>query len=56
LVGLAASTTEVEDDVDGGPPGWGYRWVWQRPPSRFKKTSMASPLGGAADRTNSVHH
>jgi hypothetical protein len=42
--GPAASTTEVEKEVDGGPHGGRCRWVWQCPP-RLKKTSMAGPLG-----------
>jgi hypothetical protein len=41
--GLATSTTEFEDDVDGGPPGGPYRWVQQRPPPNLKMTSMAAP-------------
>jgi hypothetical protein len=54
--GPVASTTDVEEDVDGGPPRRCCRWVWQRPPLRLKKTSMAGPLGGAADGTGSGHH
>jgi hypothetical protein len=30
-VGLAAATTEGEEDVDGGPLGGGYWWVQQWP-------------------------
>jgi hypothetical protein len=30
-VGLAAATTEDEEDVDGGPLGGGYWWVQQWP-------------------------
>jgi hypothetical protein len=44
-VGPAATTTDVEDDVDGGPPGARCRWVQQCPPLRLKKMSMAGPLG-----------
>jgi hypothetical protein len=42
--GPTTSTTEVEDDVDGKPPGGRCRWVWQEPPPRSKTTSMAGPL------------
>jgi hypothetical protein len=48
-VGPAASTTDVEEDVDGRLPGGRYWRVQQRPPPRLKKTSMADHLGGAAD-------
>jgi hypothetical protein len=41
--GSAASTTEFEDDVDGGPPGRLCWWVWQRPPPSLKMTVMAAP-------------
>jgi hypothetical protein len=43
--GLTVSTTEVEDIVNGGPPGRRCRWVWQRPPPSLKTSSMAVPLG-----------
>jgi hypothetical protein len=46
-VGPGVSTTDVEDDIDGGPPGGCYRQVWQHPPPRLKKTLMVGPLGGA---------
>jgi hypothetical protein len=39
------ATTEVKEDVDGGPPGGRCRQVQQRPPPRLKKTSIAGPLG-----------
>jgi hypothetical protein len=55
-VGPVVSTTEVEDDVDGGPPGRHCRQVRQRPPWRLKKTSMAGPLGGATGGFDNVHH
>jgi hypothetical protein len=38
-------TTEVEEDVDSGPPGGRCRWVHQQPPLRLKRTSMVDPLG-----------
>jgi hypothetical protein len=41
----AAITTEVEDDVDGGPPGGCSRYFRQRPPPKLKMTSMVGPLG-----------
>jgi hypothetical protein len=44
-VGPAATTTDVEDDVDGGPPGARCRWVQQCPPLRLKKMPMVGPLG-----------
>jgi hypothetical protein len=56
LAGLAASITEVEDDVDGGPLGGCYRWVQQRPPLSLKTTSMACPLGVTTGGSNSIHH
>jgi hypothetical protein len=43
--GLTVSTTEVEDIVNGGPPGRRCRWVWQRPPPSLKTSLMAVPLG-----------
>jgi hypothetical protein len=42
--GPTASTTDVEDDVDGGPLGGRCRWVRQRPPLWLKKASMVGPL------------
>jgi hypothetical protein len=54
--GLAASTTKVEDDIDGGPHG-GCCWrVQQRPPPRLKTTSMAGPMEGVAGGFSSIHH
>jgi hypothetical protein len=47
LAGPAASTMEVEEDINGGPPGRRCRWVQQRLPPRLKKPSMAGPWGGA---------
>jgi hypothetical protein len=44
-VSPAASTTEVEDDIVGGPPEGRCRWVSQHPPPRLKMTSLAGPLG-----------
>jgi hypothetical protein len=44
-VGMAASTTEVEEDVDGRPPGGCYQWARQHPAPMFKMMSMAGPLG-----------
>jgi hypothetical protein len=44
-VGPTAATTEVVEDVNGGPP-WGCCWrVWQQPPQKLLKTSMAPPGG-----------
>jgi hypothetical protein len=55
LVGPVAATTEVEEDIDGEPPG-GCCWrVWQRPTSKLKETSMALPLEGATGGSNSNH-
>jgi hypothetical protein len=56
LAGPAASATDVEDDIDGGPPGRCCRWVWQLPPPRLKMTSMVGPLEGAVGGSGSVHH
>jgi hypothetical protein len=77
-VGPVASTTEVEDDIDGGPPVGCCRQVRQRPPPSLKMTlmaglledaaggsgnirhrvlkSMASPLGGTTDGSDSIDH
>jgi hypothetical protein len=56
-VGPGVSTTDVEDDIDGGPPGGCYRQVWQHPPPRLKKTLMVGPLGGGtAGRSGNAHH
>jgi hypothetical protein len=44
-MGLAASTTNVEEHVDGGLHGGHCLQVRQRPPLRLKKMSTASPLG-----------
>jgi hypothetical protein len=41
-VGPAASTTEVEEDVNGRPPGGCYQLVWQRPPPRLKTIGSRS--------------
>jgi hypothetical protein len=43
--GSVAATTEVEVDVDGGPPMGSCRWVRQLPPLKLKKTSMPPPPG-----------
>jgi hypothetical protein len=51
LVGPAVATTEVEKDVDGGPPRRRCRQVQQRPPPKLKETSMEGCLGGAASRS-----
>jgi hypothetical protein len=44
-MGLIVSTTEVEEDVNGGPLGGHCWWVWLRPPPMLKMLSMAGPLG-----------
>jgi hypothetical protein len=44
-VGMAASTTEVEEDVDGRPSGGCYQWIRQNPAPMFKMTSIAGPWG-----------
>jgi hypothetical protein len=44
-VGLIVFAIEVEDGVDGGPPGGHCQWVRQRPLPRLKTTSMTGPLG-----------
>jgi hypothetical protein len=54
-MGPVVSTTEVEDDVDGGPPREHCRWVRQHPPPRLKMTLMAGSLGGAIGGFGSVH-
>jgi hypothetical protein len=41
-VGPTASTTKVEEGIDGGPPVGHYQ---KRPPPSLEKTSMADPLG-----------
>jgi hypothetical protein len=54
--GPTASTTEVEDDINGGPPGGRCHWVWQHPPPSLKMMSMVAPLGGTTGGSGSVHH
>jgi hypothetical protein len=44
-MGPIMSTTKVEEDVDGRPPGGHCQRVRQRPPPRLKTTSMVGPLG-----------
>jgi hypothetical protein len=44
-VGPTASTTEFEDDVDGGPPGGRYQQIRQRPPQSFEDDVDGGPLG-----------
>jgi hypothetical protein len=44
--GLAASTTEVGDGVNGRPLGGRYRWVRQRPPLSFEDYVDGGPHGG----------
>jgi hypothetical protein len=56
LVGLTASTTEFEDDVDGGPPRGRCQWVRHRPQLSLKTTSMAVPMGGALSGSGSICH
>jgi hypothetical protein len=43
--GLIVFAIEVEDGVDGGPPGGRCQWVRQRPPPRLKTMSMTGPWG-----------
>jgi hypothetical protein len=42
LVGPAASTIEVEEDVDSGPPAGRCRQVRQRPPPSFEDNRSRS--------------
>jgi hypothetical protein len=44
-VGLAASTIEVEEDVDGGAPRRHCRWVQQSPPRSFEDDVDGRPYG-----------
>jgi hypothetical protein len=55
-VGLAVATTDVEEDIDGGPPRGRYRRVQQWPPLRLKMMSMVAPLGDATSGSSSSHH
>jgi hypothetical protein len=50
-VGPTASATEVEEDVNGGPPGVtiGGGGVRQHPPPRLKMTSMAGPVASTTE-------
>jgi hypothetical protein len=43
-VGQAASTTKIEEDIDGEPPQGHCRRVRQHPPPMLKTTSTADPL------------
>jgi hypothetical protein len=52
--GPAAVTTDV-GEVNGRPPMGCWRQVQQRPPPELE-TSMAGPLGGAGDRSDSGHY
>jgi hypothetical protein len=54
-VGLAASTTEFEDDVDGGPPG-GVPVGPTASVTEFEDDVDGGPPGGAAGGSGSVHH
>jgi hypothetical protein len=40
-----AFTTELKEDIDGGPLEVRCHWVRQHSQLRLKKTSMAGPLG-----------
>jgi hypothetical protein len=44
-MGPTASTTEVEEDVDGRPHEGHCRLLRQGPPSMLKKRLMTTPLG-----------
>jgi hypothetical protein len=44
LVSPVAATTEVEEDIDGGPPRGCYQYLRQQPPPKLTKTSMAGAL------------
>jgi hypothetical protein len=55
-VGPPASTTEFEDDVDGGTPGRCCRCIQQRPPSSFEDDVDGEPHGGAVGGSDSIHH
>jgi hypothetical protein len=55
-VGLAASTTKVEDNVDDGSPRGRCRQIQQHPPSKLEMTSMVGFLGGAAGGSDNVQH
>jgi hypothetical protein len=55
-VGPAVSTTEFEEDVDGGPPGSSCRQVRQHPPSSFKDDiNDRTPGGGRCCRWVRLH-
>jgi hypothetical protein len=41
-----AATTKAEEDDDSGPPRGCCQYLWQQPPLKLRKTSMAGPLGG----------
>jgi hypothetical protein len=54
-VGPIVTTTEVEEDIDGGPPRAHCRRVWQQSPPRLKKMMMVGPLGSATGGSDNGH-
>jgi hypothetical protein len=55
-VGSVASTTEVGDDVDGGPPGGRCRWGPVVSTTEFKDNVDGGPPRGVVDGSSDVHH
>jgi hypothetical protein len=59
--GPAVVTTEVEEDIDGSPPGRGVLPAGAAGGSgsghhqSLKKTLMAGPMGGAVSRSDNGH-
>jgi hypothetical protein len=54
-VGLAVASTEVEEDIDGGPPG-GALSVSPAVATTKAKDINAGPLGDAASGSGSAYH
>jgi hypothetical protein len=53
---LAVDTTEVEEDINGGPPRGCCRYFWQRLPSKLKKMSMTGTLEGVVGISGNGYH
>jgi hypothetical protein len=52
----ATATTEVDEDVDGGPHRRRCREPRQRPPPKLTKMSMVGPLGDGVGNPSNGHH
>jgi hypothetical protein len=55
-VGLAASTTNVEDDIDGGSPRGALSVGPAASTTDVEDDVDGGPLGGATSGSDSIHH